>query len=160
MSRSTCTYDPSHSCTCKYCSHTCTLAADRQAPDYTECRCCARRASAPFGPLRGIDVPNMLSAFFLRACCVSFPACVTGRGHAHRETLTNCVPAQVPMRGTFDMEGRYIPPVSTDTLREWNLVNNSFSQSKDVRKNVRQFSTENCAICLYACVRKLTTKST
>lgn len=46
------------------------------------------------------------------------------------------------MRGTFDVEGRYIPPVSTDTLREWNLVNNSFAQTKDGRKNVRQLSAQ------------------
>lgn len=49
------------------------------------------------------------------------------------------------MRGTFDEEGRYIPPVSTDTLREWNLVNNSFAQTKDGRKNVRQFFAQKCA---------------
>jgi hypothetical protein len=52
------------------------------------------------------------------------------------------------MRGTFDVEGRYIPPVSTDTLREWNLVNNCFTQTKDGRKNVRQLSAQKCAMCL------------
>ena len=44
----------------------------------------------------------------------------------------------VPMRGTFDMEGRYIPPVSTDTLREWNLVNSTFTQAKGARKQAHR----------------------
>lgn len=44
----------------------------------------------------------------------------------------------VPMRGTFDMEGRYIPPVSTETLREWNLVNNTFTQAKGARKQAHR----------------------
>lgn len=42
------------------------------------------------------------------------------------------------MRGTFDVEGRYIPPVSTDTLREWNLVNETFTISKDTRKQANR----------------------
>ena len=44
----------------------------------------------------------------------------------------------VPMRGTFDVSGNYIPPVSTDTLREWNLVNSSFAGNKDKRANANR----------------------
>lgn len=51
----------------------------------------------------------------------------------------------VAMRGTFDVEGRYIPPVSTDTLREWNLVNSTFTQAKGARKQAHKGSTTGLA---------------
>mmetsp|Transcript_45779 Transcript_45779/g.71735 ORF Transcript_45779/g.71735 Transcript_45779/m.71735 type:complete len:550 (-) Transcript_45779:23-1672(-) len=44
----------------------------------------------------------------------------------------------VPMRGGFDEDGHYIPPVNSSTLREWNQVNYLFTKNREKRSEAHK----------------------